>query len=262
MIDFRSAHKVTYVNHMGDDLEIVEDARTSLRKVESNKPVRNSNREVTQRDYDRIEDFMKYRHSSTLRGNILKVEVETTISMQRQLRTHWVGNRQLWPDMNIEWFWEESDILGFNDQSGKFSIYKPIFYIPSLELARVETEEFNPMNPTYRPASGEEYRKMKDILKLSHTQSWEHYQDLLKSGISREIARDVIPGGIYVSGRITMNLNAAFGLMSLRIDDPGNKTETKPQAEIEMMARGIEKIVEEHWPVAHACWKHLGRSRP
>lgn len=261
-MEFRSDHKVTYINHMGDDLEIVEDARTSLRKIGDNKPLRNDDRTLTDRDYERILDFMKFRHSSTLRGNILKVEVETTISMQRQMRTHWVGNRQLWPDMNIEWFWEESDILGFNDQSGKFSIYKPIFYIPSRDLARVERDDFKPMTPTYRRASPNEYDKMKAILEKSHQQSWEAYQELLKIGVSREIARDVIPGAMFVSGRITMNLNAAFGLMSLRIDDPDNLTETKPQAEIEVIARGIESIVKEHWPVAHSVWKTLGRTRP
>jgi thymidylate synthase (FAD) len=254
-MEFRSDHKVYYINHMGDDKEIVEDARTSI----LTKPGQKSpNRALTQKDIDRIYDFFEYRHASTLRGCVLKVGLETTIAMQRQLRTHWVGNKQYWP----EWQWDESDILGFNDQSGKYTKYKPVFYIPSLEMSRVEVDGFDPMVPEYRKCTEEEYKGMIGVMKSSYEASYRSYEVLNTSGVSRELTRMCIPEGMYVAGRMTLNLNAAFGLMSLRIDSKDNAIVTKPQAEIQEIAEGIENIISGLWPVAYDAWVEGGRTRP
>jgi len=249
---------------MGDDLEIVEDARTSIRKPGSSKSPRNPIRDLKEKDFQRIDDFMLYRHASTLRGCIIKVEIETTIAMQRQIRTHWVGNRQMWPDVNLsEWFWEESDLLGFNDQSGKYSKYKPVFYIPSFEDMRIETKPFDPMSPTYeRIHSVEEYLNYADAMTKNYDVAWNTYENLLNKGLSREIARFALPEGIFVAGRLTMNLNAAFGMLSKRIDNPDNKTVTHPQLEIQQIAEQIEDIIKGIWPAAHASWVRNGRSNP
>lgn len=257
-IQIRHDHKVYYLNHMGDDKEVVEDARTSI--LTKGIPQRAVDRRLKQNELDRITDFLQYRHASVLRGSVLKVGVETTIAMQRQIRTHWVGNRQFWPDNN--WFWEESDVLGFNDQSGKYSRYKPIFYIPPIKLSRIETEDFDPMNPTYRFCNEEEYKGLYTTLYNSYEAAYKAYEYMNTVGISRELSRMVIPEAIYVSGRITMNLNAALGFMSMRIDSEDNLVVTKPQAEIQQIAEGISLIVQEMWPAVYEAWDKMGRTRP
>lgn len=254
-VNIRSDHKVIYLNHMGDDKEIVEDARTSLR---SNMVGRSMDRNLSAKDTERISDFIRFRHASTLRGSVLKLGIETTIAMQRQLRTHWVGNKQAWAD----WEWEENDIFGFNDQSGKFARYKPTFYVPSFEMSRIEVDGFNPMKPEYRQCTPEEYEILKQLMVMEYTNVWNTYQALNNRLYSRELTRMIIPEGMYVAGRMTLNLNAAFGLMSLRIDHPENITTTKPQAEIQQIAEGIEEIVKKLWPAAHQAWNENGRTRP
>lgn len=243
-VTFRSDLTVRYVNHMGDDLEIIEDARTSLRKV--GKPGRSDDRTLSESQASRLTDFFQYRHSSTLRGCILKVEVEVPIFVQRQLRTHWVGFNQRWND------------FAFNDQSGKYARYTPVFWMP--RTMRME-EDFTPMTPTFRDATPDEEIPAFVALKGGYEMAWLHYQRLINLGVAREIARSVLPEGLYVSGRITGNLNAWFGLLSLRIDHPDNAVATYPQLEIQQVAEQVEELIKTHWPAAHAAWVASGRTR-
>lgn len=252
----RSDQVVRYLGHLGDDKTIVEDARTSVRTQGG---PRSTDRSLSEKDKNLISDLLAFGHASTLRGSILKVEVETTIAMQRQMRTHWVGNKQLWPDVNFDF--EESDFLGFNDQSGKYARYQPMFYVPPIELTRMEVDNFRPMAPEYRPATEEEYDAIVQIAALSCRRDWETYLELNNRGLSREISRMYLPTALYVSGVITANLNAWFGLISKRIDHVGNHMVTKPQAEFQAIAEQVEALIKELWPEAHSLWEQSGRGR-
>jgi thymidylate synthase (FAD) len=88
------------------------------------------------------------------------------------------------------------------------------------------------------------------------------YRRLIDAGVAREQARALLPEGLYVAGRITGNLNAWLGLLSLRVDHPQNATVTHPQAEIHDLATQVEALVAEHWPETHAAWMAAGRGRP
>ena len=241
---------------MGDDKDVVEDARTSVRTKGGK---RSENRDLTDRDENLIKELMAYGHASTLRGCVLKVEVETTIAMQRQIRTHWVGNKQIWPDVNFDF--DETDFLGFNDQSGKYARYEPTFYVPTLEMTRVEVDGFKPMKPEYQSATEDQYNAMVQLMAFSYRRDWESYVSLNEMGVSREITRLLLPGGIYVAGRITANLNGWLGLISKRIDHPDNVMVTKPQAEFQDIAEQVEAIIQERWPKVHEIWSKNGRTR-
>lgn len=250
MITLRSDITVRHIAHMGDDLSIVEDARTSLRKA--GKPrVDAEVRTLSDSEQARLRDFFAYRHASTLRGCVLKVEVEVPIFVQRQLRTHWVGFNQHWPAGENDW-------LGFNDQSGKYARYTPQFWAPY--AFRQEADGFDPMRPAFADHADDE-ACMTD-LRAAYEASWTAYQALLARNVSREVARAVLPEGLYVAGRITANLNAWFGLLSLRIDHPANTIATYPQLEIQQFAEQVERILKGLWPHAHAAWQATGRTRP
>lgn len=251
-IKTRSDIVVRYISHMGDDLSIIEDARTSIRKPGKAKHDAEI-RMLSDSEKERLGDFFRYRHASTLRGCVLKVEVEVPIFVQRQLRTHWVGFNQYWPT-------SDNDFLGFNDQSGKYARYVPQMWVP-YEF-RKEVESFDPMRPQFTEVDQESDRKMVAAMITSYTTAWNSYKTMIDAGISREIARSVLPEGMYVAGRITANLNGWFGLMSLRIDHPQNVVETYPQLEIQQMAEQVEGIVKMLWPHAHAAWQEQGRTRP
>lgn len=251
-IKFRSDIVVRLIDYMGDDKSIIEDARTSVRKA--GKLVADSDdRTLTTSESNRIGDFLMHRHASVLRGCVMKVEVEAPIFVQRQLRTHWVGFSQLWANGENDW-------LGFNDQSGKFARYRPEFWIP--EVMRYEGESFDPMNPCFVERSDDTDLAHEQLIKKTYVDIWESYQELIDSGVAREIARSILPEGTYVAGRITANLNAWFGLMSLRIDHQDNAVATYPQLEIQQFAEQVERLISRQWPVAHRWWSESGRGRP
>lgn len=250
---FRSDIVVRFIDAMGDDKAVIEDARTSIRRAGDKFTVRSESRDISQREYDRIGDFLEYRHASVLRGCVLKVEVEAPIFVQRQLRTHWVGFSQNWAHGENDW-------LGFNDQSGKYARYRPEFWLP--EEMRYEVEDFDPMNPTFE--RNETYDDLAHIktMKHSYLSSWNHYLALIENGVAREVARSILPEGTYVAGRITANLNAWLGLMSLRIDNEKNQVKTSPQKEIQDFALKVEELISERWPAVFTWWEQFGRTRP
>lgn len=249
-ITYRSDLVVRYVSHMGDDLAIIDDARTSIRRP-GKATLAAADRQLTDGQRERLADFLRYRHASVLRGCVLKVEVEVPILIQRQLRTHWVGMAQAW---------SENDWLGFNDQSGRYSRQAPQFWVPA--DVRLEAEAFDPMAPTFNRAADDFAQVMRDEMAEAHANAFRAYRRLIDAGVAREQARAVLPEGLYVAGRITGNLNAWLGLMSLRISHERNSVTTHPQAEIQAVAEQVELLVAEHWPETHAAWIATGRGRP
>lgn len=250
-ITFRSDMVVRAIDAMGDDLAILEDARTSIRKPGRPTLGADAARDLTDEQRARLADFFRLRHASVLRGCVLKIEVEVPIFVQRQLRTHWVGVAQTW---------SENDWLGFNDQSGRYSRQAPQVWVPT--DVRQEPPGFDPMTPTFLTLPEGEAETARWYMRDAYARAIEVYRHLIDCGIAREQARAVLPEGLYVAGRITANLNAWFGLMSLRIDDPANATPTHPQAEIQDVAGQVEEIVAGRWPAAHAAWVATGRGRP
>ena len=254
-IELRSDMTVRLVRAMGDDKSIVEDARTSLRAPGKSRADSGS-RELNERDRILLREFFSLGHASTMRGCALTVELEVPLFVQRELRTHWVANRQTWSDF------EENDILGWNDQSGRYRKYEPVFWVPRYDRVMIEPGQFDPMKPVLELPERDQRRYFDECLSSHYGLAWSMYQNLLEANVAREVARAVLPQAIYVAGRMTMNLNAAFGLMALRIDHPDNARQTYPQREIQEVAEEIEAIVAKRWPEAHKAWTETGRIRP
>jgi thymidylate synthase (FAD) len=246
----RSDMVVRLVDAMGDDLSILEDARTSIRRP-GRAVSESAGRELSDGQKARLEDFFRLRHASVLRGCVLKVEVEVPIFVQRQLRTHWVGMAQ---------GWSENDWLGFNDQSARYSRQAPQVWVP--RVVRTEVVGFDPMAPDFELLEDEDGEPHQNAMAQAYEVAIGTYQRLIAAGVAREQARAVLPEGLYVAGRITGNLNAWFGLMSLRIDHPDNTVQTHPQWEVQVVAEQVECLVRDRWPAAHAAWRAAGRVRP
>lgn len=244
---YRSDMGVRLIRSMGDDLAIIDDARTSLRAPEDHRPPPQN---LKDRHRDLLREFFRLGHASTLRGCVITVELEVPLFVQRELRTHWVGNHQLW----------DGDILGWNDQSGRYRKYEPVFWVPNRPF--MEPEGFNPMTPQF--VEGTQERRDEALLALmdGYEQLWQVYEGLIEHGIAREVARSVLPQGIYVAGRMTLNANAAFRMMSLRINHPDNARPTYPQREIQEVAMRLEELVREWLPETHAAWVETGRVSP
>ena len=268
-ITLRSDMLVEVLDVMGDDWTILQDARESLRSARKtgSDPNRDQGLEteatndrprsqLTDRDRRLLRDFFRLGHASTLRGCILKVRLEVPIFIQREIRTHWVGMKQHWVEA------EESDWLGFNDQSGRYRTYRPIFWVPKPSRPFQEADGFTPMQPAFIHPGPDAYEHLIQQMIHSYHVAWTAYQRLLASGVAREVARSLMPEGTYVSGRITANLNAWFGFIAVRTKHPASIRPSFPQREIEDVASQIEAAIERYWPEAYQAWLEGGRCRP
>ena len=135
----------------------------------------------------------------------------------------------------------------YNAKSLRFSEADPEFYIPSKE------------RPLHNAGSGAHPDLVQldddsDIyyvlyrLRISYKDAWKVYQDLLYEGVAEEIARAVLPSGLYTSFYATANLWNWIKFLEKRIPSEKNK----PQLEIVQAADQVKAHLTELFPVVMA----------
>jgi thymidylate synthase (FAD) len=85
---------------------------------------------------------------------------------------------------------------------------------------------------------------------------------MLDAGVAREVARTVLPVGLYSSMYATCNARALMNFLSLRVSDPDATFPSFPQREIEMVAEQMETIWAGLMPLTHAAFERNGRVCP
>ena len=85
---------------------------------------------------------------------------------------------------------------------------------------------------------------------------------LLDAGIAREVARVVLPVGLYSSMYVTMNSRALMNFLSLRTSREGSHFPSYPQREIEMVAEKMEAEFAKLMPLTHKAFEKSGRIAP
>ena len=85
---------------------------------------------------------------------------------------------------------------------------------------------------------------------------------MLDAGVAREVARTVLPVGIYSSMYATCNARALMHFLSLRTKHEDATFPSFPQREIEMVAEKMEACFAELMPLTYAAWQANGRVAP
>jgi thymidylate synthase (FAD) len=96
----------------------------------------------------------------------------------------------------------------------------------------------------------------------SYRQSYEAYQRMLAEGVAREVARAVLPVGLFSSMYATCNARSLMHFLSLRTKDERAKVPSFPQREIEMVAEKMERAWAQLMPLTHAAFNEHGRVAP
>ena len=92
--------------------------------------------------------------------------------------------------------------------------------------------------------------------------AWINYAGMMNDGIANEVARAVLPVGIYTSFIASCNPRSLMHFLSLRIDHPENQYDTYPQAEIQEVAEKMEGHFKKLWPLTWEAWNNNGRVAP
>lgn len=151
-------------------------------------------------------------------------------------------------------------IASYNEESGRYRELRPIFYVPARNRPLVQVGK--PGAYTYVDGSDEQHALTVASMKAAYLAAYAEYKKMLDAGVAREVARAVLPVGLFSSMYVTMNARALMNFLSLRTSREGSHFPSYPQREIEMVAERYEEEWARLMPITHAAFVANGRVAP
>jgi thymidylate synthase (FAD) len=169
-------------------------------------------------------------------------------------------------DLSVEGPWHNFLANGivvhnsYNEESGRYRELQPVFYVPGEDRKLVQ--EGRPGKYVFVDGTAEQQELTARTMENSYIQAYESYQEMLAAGVAREVARAVLPVGLFSSMYATCNARSLMHFLGLRTQHEQAKVPSFPQREIEMVGEKME----EHWaklmPLTHAAFNGNGRVAP
>ncbi len=151
-------------------------------------------------------------------------------------------------------------IASYNEESGRYRELNPVFYIPSPERKLIQIGKTGAY--TFIDGSKEQFDISVAAMKETYILAYANYKKMLDVGVAREVARAVLPVGLYSSMYVTMNARALMNFLSLRTSRAGSHFPSYPQREIEMVAEKMEAHFEQLMPITYGAFQKSGRIAP
>lgn len=190
----------------------------------------------------RIRFLMKNRHGTPFEQNYFQFFVKAPIAVFREHHRHRIG-------------WS------YNEESGRYKVMKPEFYIPPPERPLIQTGK--PGHYVMTPGAREQYEYMLAEMKVSFQADFNRYESLLSEGIAKEVARGVLPVYLMTSMLASCNARSMMAFLSLRTDEPESTFPSKPMWEIDqLVARVYERALAETMPITYKAFCDFGRVCP
>lgn len=202
---------VSYINHCGSDLSVVDAARVSFNKVSEL-----VNGELSSGDVRLINYLAKHKHTSPFNHCFLTVRVKAPIFVARQLVKH--------------------KFMPWNETSRRYVQDEPEFYLPDIWRGKADNVKQGSSNePVMLPLS-----KYIDTIK----ESLANYEDALEFGCCAEQARMLLPQNTMTDWVWSGTLGAFCDMLKLRLD-------SHTQFETRVVAEKISDIVKNCFPVSY-----------
>lgn len=184
----------------------------------------NNTTKTVEDDKKLISYLLKNHHDSPLEFITLKFHIKCPIFIARQ--------------------WFRHRTFSFNEISGRYVQLKEEFYIPS---------RMNKQSKLNKQGSSEEEIEDKEQVIMSietmYNNIYKCYKELLNKGLSKELARIILPVGTYTEFYFSSNLRNLLHFLDLRNDNHA-------QYEIREYAKIIEKILEHLLPITLSAYKN------
>ena len=209
---------------MADDLSVINAARVSFGTRKE---------AMDERDEGLIGFLMRERHGTPFEHNAFRFHVRCPIFVAREWFRHRIGS--------------------FNEFSMRYAEAKDEFYVPAAEDVR--TQVGKPGAYTFDHVAPELAASTRAELEASYAAAFGTYQRLVEQGVAREVARAVLPVGIYTEFYWTVNARALMNFVSLRNAEAA-------QREIRRFAEAVEELFADHMPVTHAAFVANNRTAP
>ncbi|MEO3812628.1 FAD-dependent thymidylate synthase [Sphaerisporangium sp. B11E5] len=228
---------VELVKHSASDSDVVWAARVSTAGEKSLAAVGQD----AERARGLINFLMRDRHGSPFEHNSMTFFVSAPILVFREFHRHRVG-------------WS------YNEESGRYRELRPVFYVPGPDRKLVQ--EGKPGQYVFTEGDETQHKLVGEAMERSYRESYAAYQEMLAAGVAREVARAVLPVGLFSSMYATCNARSLMHFLSLRTKDERGIVPSFPQREIEMVAEKMEAFWAELMPITHAAFNANGRVAP
>jgi thymidylate synthase (FAD) len=148
----------------------------------------------------------------------------------------------------------------YNEESGRYRELQPVFYIPDFDRKLVQVGRASRYEFVAGPK--EQHYVVRTALRASYRQAYEAYQALLADGVAREVARSVLPVGLFSSAYATCNARSLMHFLGLRTTHPEAALASYPQREIEMVGEQMEAEWAKLMPLTYEAFNANGRVAP
>jgi thymidylate synthase (FAD) len=210
--------------HMGDDLSVVNAARVSFGARSD---------AMDERNEGLVRFLMRDRHGTPFEHNAFRFHIRCPIFVVREWMRHRIGS--------------------FNELSARYAEMPADFYIPA--AADVRTQVGKPGAYTFDPVEPERAERTREAISASYAAAYATYRAMLDDGIAKEVARSVLPVGIFTEFYWTVNARSIMNFLSLRNHESA-------QREIRRYAAAVEDLWGAQMPVTRDAFLANGRTAP
>jgi thymidylate synthase (FAD) len=205
--------RVELLDTFGDDLTVVNAARVSYNKEST---------ELTSKDEKLIKFLAEHNHVTPFFHPQIRLRLKMPIFVAREWYRHQIG-------------------FARNEVSRRYVDYEPEMYCP--ELVRERDEK---LKQGSKAGGVTDNALAVAMIKHANESAAELYQELLDMGVAPEVARTVLPQGMYTEFIETGSLAGYARLCKLRLDPSA-------QWEIRQYAEAVSTLLREKFPVSWAA---------
>lgn len=202
---------VRLVDHMGDDLTVVNSARVSFSKMKE---------EIDDKDIKLIHYLAKHKHWTPFAHPQITYHIKAPIFVARQLFKHKIGTVE-------------------NEVSRRYVDEKPEFYTPSLWRKRPDKS----IKQGSKDESISNWKSVEDYYKKAQELASTCYEYSIMNGVAPELARAILPQSMMTEWYWTVSLATAARIFHQRADPHA-------QSESQEYAWGIDALTAPLFPHA------------
>lgn len=216
---------VRLIDHMGDDLSVVRNARVSYDAAWRAGEDKGSDKRL-------INYLYRNGHNTPFESVTFTFEVKAPIFVLRQ----WMRHRT--------WC--------YNEISARYKELPEEFYIPDPSVITKQSKDNKQMR-TDDPLSPEDANTIRGLMYDAYKDAFHVYRQMIAFGCPRELARSVLPVGVYSHMFGTVNLHNLFRFFSERLHEHA-------QYEIRVYAQAMLDLIEPIVPEAVSAFKGLANA--
>jgi len=208
-----------------NDLSVVNSARVSFGKIKN---------EMEEADKGLINFLMREKHGTPFEHNYFSFHVKAPIFVAREWFRHRIG-------------WS------YNEYSARYSVMHDSWYVP--DVGSVRTQVGKPGSYSFEPLEPELASDITKVIDEACGTAFRTYNYMLERGVAKELARSVLPVGMYTEFYATTNARALMNFITLRADD-------NAQYEIRQYAEALASFLKAEMPVTYETFESNGRVAP